>query len=133
YLVFYIFCGIVAALTQVFMEPGQLQPTIGASGAIAGVLGAYAMLFPSAKVMTLIPIGFIPWFINIPAYFYLGFWFVTQAFTGLISLNSTVAKTAAENVAFFAHIGGFLTGFILVKLVQKQDYREWHPDEYMPY
>jgi membrane associated rhomboid family serine protease len=133
YLVFYIFCGLVAALTQVFMEPGQLQPTIGASGAIAGVLGAYAMLFPSAKVMTLIPIGFIPWFINIPAYFYLGFWFVTQAFTGMISLNSTVAKAAAENVAFFAHIGGFLTGFILVKLVEKPDYREWNPDEYQPY
>jgi membrane associated rhomboid family serine protease len=133
YLFFYLLCGVAAALTQVVFSPDQAQPTIGASGAIAGILGAYVMLFPHAKVMTLIPIGFIPWFIRIPAYFYLGFWFVVQAFTGWVSLHGTHSQEAAESVAWFAHIGGFITGFVLVRLFQRSDYPPWHRDEYMPY
>jgi membrane associated rhomboid family serine protease len=133
YLIFYLGCGVVAALTQVFFDPAQTAPTIGASGAIAGILGAYVMLFPGARVTTLIPIGFIPWFINIPAYFYLGFWFVTQAFTGFLSLHSTAAHAASENIAFMAHVGGFVTGFLLVRLFQRRDHPQWHPDEYQPY
>lgn len=133
YLFFYLLCGVAAALTQVFLLPGQTQPTIGASGAIAGILGAYIMLFPGAKIMTLIPIGFIPWFINVPAYFYLGFWFVTQAFSGVLALHPKVTGQAADNIAFWAHIGGFVTGFLLVRLLVRRDYPDWHRDEYMPY
>jgi membrane associated rhomboid family serine protease len=132
YLLFYLFCGVVAAVTQVLLQPEQAAPTIGASGAIAGVLGAYVMLFPGARIMTLIPIGFIPWFINIPAYFYLGFWFWMQVFTGIHSLH-VVTGTATENIAFFAHVGGFVAGFLLVRLCQKSDYRQRHSDAHQDY
>jgi membrane associated rhomboid family serine protease len=133
YLIFYLTCGVLAALAQIFFNPAQTAPTVGASGAIAGVLGAYMMLFPAARVVTLIPIGFIPWFINVPAFFFLGFWIVTQAFTGWAALHSVKAAQAAGNIAFMAHVGGFITGFLLVRLMQRRDYRAWHRDEYYPY
>lgn len=131
YLLFYLFSGVVAGLTQVIFGPHVAQPTIGASGAIAGVLGAYLMLFPNASVLTLIPVGFIPIFLHIPAYFFLCFWFFTQAVAGTFSVHALAH--AGENVAWFAHVGGFVTGFITVKIWARSDYPKWHTDEYRPF
>jgi membrane associated rhomboid family serine protease len=114
YLVFYLACGFVATLSHAFVNPGSQVPSIGASGAIAGVLGAYLVLFPKARVTTLIPIFFFITVRELPAVFILGFWFVLQFFSGVGSLG------AAQNtggVAYFAHIGGFICGMILVALL----------------
>jgi membrane associated rhomboid family serine protease len=106
YLVFYLFCGVVAGLAQVWADPDSPVPTIGASGAIAGVLGAYVVSFPRSKVLTFVPIFFLPWLVQIPAVFFLGLWFATQVLMGL-------AQTGHEftgGVAWWAHVGGFLIG-----------------------
>ncbi len=115
YLIFYLVCGVCAGLTQVFMSQGSLTPTIGASGAIAGVLGGYIVCYPKARVLTLIPIFFIIRLIEVPAAVYLGFWFISQFFTGFAS----IAKDAGEEggIAWWAHVGGFVAGAILVKLL----------------
>jgi len=113
YLVFYLACGFVATLSHAFVNPTSQVPSIGASGAIAGVLGAYLVLFPKARVTTLIPIFFFITVRELPAVLILGFWFVLQFFSGVGSLG------AAQNtggVAYFAHIGGFICGMILVAL-----------------
>jgi membrane associated rhomboid family serine protease len=133
YLLFYLVCGTIAALTHIYLGSMPSAPMIGASGAVAGVLGAYAVLFPGAKVMTVIPIGFIPFFLQIPAYYYLGIWFLMNLLPGLLSLPSTAAERAGENIAVLAHVGGFVAGALLVKLVERRDYQRWHPDEYRPY
>jgi membrane associated rhomboid family serine protease len=83
--------GIVAGLTQILIGPTSRIPAIGASGAIAGVLGAYLMLFPGSRVTTLVPVFFLPWFIEIPAIIFLGFWFILQFFNGLLALEVTTA------------------------------------------
>lgn len=133
YVIFYIICGIAAALTDFLVHPGSGTPTIGASGALAGVLGAYLVLFPAAKIITLIPIIIIPYFVELPAIVFLGFWFLSQFFTGLGSLdNSPVAAEAS--VAWWAHIGGFIAGMILVKLFEKrEEYNRYYQDEYYPW
>jgi membrane associated rhomboid family serine protease len=110
FLLFYLLCGLFAALTQIFSSPGSTAPMIGASGAIGGVLGAYLVLFPYARILTLFFIFFIARLVYIPAMVVLGFWFLLQ-FLGL-------PGAAYSNVAFFAHIGGFVSGMILVKLLQ---------------
>ncbi|HEY9785848.1 MAG TPA: rhomboid family intramembrane serine protease [Candidatus Obscuribacterales bacterium] len=118
YVVFYLLCGVAAGLTQVFMSANSTIPTVGASGAIAGVLGGYVVMFPHARVLTLIPIYIIVRIIEVPAIVYLGVWFLTQFFTGLGTLG---ARDATEGgVAWWAHIGGFVMGVILVKLVPKR-------------
>ena len=115
FLIFYLICGYTATLAHVFIEPLSTMPMVGASGAIAGVLGAYLVLFPRAKVLTLIPIFFFITFIRIPAVLFLGFWFVLQIFNGMVS--------GSAGVAWWAHIGGFIIGMILVKfLAQKNKY-----------
>lgn len=133
YLLFYLLCGIAAALTDFMVHPGSMAPTIGASGALAGVLGAYLLLFPSAKIITLIPIIIIPFFVELPAIVFLGFWFLSQFFTGLGSLdNSNVAADAS--IAWWAHIGGFIAGMILVKVFEKREnYSRYYQDEYYPW
>jgi membrane associated rhomboid family serine protease len=105
--------GIAAALAQVYIAPDSRIPMVGASGAIAAVLGAYLVLYPHARVYTLIPLffGIIP----IPAVLYLGFWFVLQLMSGVAS----VGATEQGGVAFFAHVGGFVTGVVLVKLLDR--------------
>ncbi|MFC2077295.1 rhomboid family intramembrane serine protease [Candidatus Bipolaricaulota bacterium] len=108
FLVFYLLCGAAAAFAQIAVDPGSTIPLIGASGAIAGVLAAYFMLFPYAKVVTLIPIFFFLRLMSIPAVFLLGFWFLLQVISGAGSLGS------GGGVAWFAHIGGFIAGAILV-------------------
>ncbi len=117
FLFFYILCGIGAALTQVYFNPNSGVPMIGASGAIAGVLGAYFLLHPNARVLTLIPIGFFSRIVEIPAFFFLGFWFLMQTFSGTASLYT--AKALGKDVggvAWFAHAGGFASGFIYILL-----------------
>jgi membrane associated rhomboid family serine protease len=106
---FYILCGLTSGLAHMLMHRTSGVPTIGASGAIAGVMGAYFILFPRARILTLIPILFIPYFIEIPAYFFLGMWFVLQF------LNAAGSGGAAGGVAWWAHIGGFVFGMLLLK------------------
>lgn len=118
YLAFYFLCGIAAALSHALANPSSNMPAIGASGAIAGVLAAYLVLFPHAKVMTFIPVGFFIFLREIPAIIVLGFWFLLQLFTGAMSLG--IPSGASQGgVAWFAHIGGFVAGLALVFLFAK--------------
>ena len=110
YAVFYLTCGLVSGLSHVALNAHSTAPTIGASGAVAGVMGAYFLLHPSAKILTLIPIIIIPWFVEIPAYFFLGLWFLIQL------LNASGGSGASGGIAWWAHIGGFLFGMVLIKL-----------------
>ena len=127
YLVFYVLCGVISSLTQIFMLPTATLPTIGASGALAGVLGAYLILFPKARIITFIPIIIIPWFVEVPAVLFLGIWFFTQFFVGLGSLLSTnLMHNETGGIAWWAHVGGFLAGMFLVKLFERRkDYQHF--------
>jgi len=110
FLIFYLLCGLAAAMAQVLSSPGSTVPMIGASGAVAGVLGAYLLLFPGARVLTLLIIIIFIKFVRLPALIVLGFWFFLQLMG--------VMGGAITNVAFFAHIGGFVVGLILIKIFQ---------------
>ena len=118
YLVFYLICGVVANITHLYTEPVSGIPTIGASGAIAGVMGAYFVLYPRAKVVTLVPIFFFFYLIEIPAFFFLGFWFLLQFLSGSISLAASGHDIGG--IAWWAHIGGFLSGIVLVFIFRKK-------------
>ena len=113
YLLFYLLCGFLSGISHLFINWHSQVPTIGASGAIAGVMGAYLLIFPRAKVLTLIPVFFIPYFVNIPAFLFLGFWFLIQF------ISAAGSSGQAGGVAWWAHIGGFLFGMIFVKLFLK--------------
>jgi len=125
FLVFYLLTGAVASVAQVLANPNSPLPTIGASGAIAGVLGAYIVLFPNARVQTLIFLGYFARMARLPALLVLGFWFVLQLFNGLLAFG--VAQMGG--VAWFAHVGGFVAGLLLVRLFtlgRRQDrWEEW--------
>jgi membrane associated rhomboid family serine protease len=118
YLIFYLACGALAALSQWFFSTQSAIPSLGASGAIAGVLGAYILRFPHARVRTLVFLGPFITFPAIPAIFFLGIWFIQQALYGVASL-SVESNIGMENggVAYFAHIGGFVFGAILGPLL----------------
>jgi membrane associated rhomboid family serine protease len=120
YLLFYIACGVAAGLTHVLLNAGSRLPTVGASGAIAGVMGAYLVKFPRNKITTLIFFGFI-FFVDIPAVFMLGYWFLIQVFSGVGSVGYT--NVSQGGTAWFAHIGGFLTGMILIRLMSSENRR----------
>jgi len=111
FLVFYILCGLGASLLYIVTSPNSHIPMVGASGAIAGVLGAYMIRFPRARILTLIWFGFFIRLVAIPALFVLGFWFILQLLFALPSIGST-----SGGVAFFAHVGGFLAGIVLFKV-----------------
>ncbi len=132
YLVFYLICGVAAGVTQAFVSAGSGVPLVGASGAIAGVLAAYLLLYPNARVITLVPIFFLFQFIEIPAVIYLAFWAISQLFSGVLSLGGS---TATGGVAYWAHIGGFVAGLVLVRLFARrpQAYYRWYSDEYRPW
>jgi membrane associated rhomboid family serine protease len=120
---FYLVCGTTAALGQMVVDPTSTLPTIGASGAIAGVMGAYFVLYPQSRVLTLVPIIFFFQVIELPAVFLLGFWFVMQLFSaGAIAV--TAASHAGGGVAFAAHVAGFLVGVAGVFLLKKPQPRE---------
>jgi membrane associated rhomboid family serine protease len=114
YLVFYLLGGIAAALVHVAVNPASPVPTVGASGAIAAVLGAYAVKFPRARVVTLIPLIIVFQVVALPALLVLGLWFVFQFFSGAMALSASMKSS----VAFSAHVGGFLFGAITVKLFE---------------
>lgn len=114
FLIFYLSCGVLASLVQWYFDPGSSIPSLGASGAIAGVLGAYILRFPKAQVLTLIPLGFFWPTLELPAWVFLGFWFVQQAFYGVISLGvrSNIGMESG-GIAYWAHAGGFVVGAVL--------------------
>jgi membrane associated rhomboid family serine protease len=114
FLVFYLLCGIAAALAQVWIDPRSIVPMVGASGAISGVMGAYLVLFPRVKVYTIVPLGFFITTVALPAWAMLIYWMVIQVFGGLSSIGAE-----GGGVAFFAHVGGFLAGLFLVKIFAK--------------
>lgn len=132
YLIFYLLCGVAAALTHVFFNPVSPIPTVGASGALSGVLAAYLLFYPSARVITLIPIFFLPWLIEIPAVVYLGLWFISQLANGVFSILIDVQ--AMGGVAWWAHIGGFVAGLVLAPLFRQRRYvRRYYRDQYYPW
>lgn len=110
YLVFYLLAGLTSGLCHMLLNLHSTVPTIGASGAIAGVMGAYFILYPHSRILTLIPIIIIPWFVEIPAIFFLGLWFVMQV------MNATATSGMGAGIAWWAHIGGFVFGIIWLKL-----------------
>jgi len=116
YLLFYLLCGFAATFAHAAASPGSVVPAVGASGAISGVLGAYVFLHPRARVRTLVFLGFLVTFVDIPVLIYLPIWFLIQLVSGVASLG---AQNAAEagGVAWFAHIGGFLAGPLLLLLL----------------
>lgn len=123
FLVFYLMTGSIASAAQVLASPNSRLPSIGASGAIAGVLGAYIVLFPRARVQTLVFLGYFARMAQLPALLVLGFWFVLQLLSGLMAFG--VAQMGG--VAWFAHIGGFVAGLLLVRLFavgRRQSYSE---------
>ena len=124
--IFYLTCGTLAALTQVLANPDSTVPSVGASGAIAGVLGAYLLFFPTARLIVLFPIFFFPLFFEVPAIFYLVLWFFSQLFSGTLAL---AGPQHVGGIAFWAHIGGFVSGMLLCGLFVHRR-RQSQPDEY---
>ena len=110
YVLFYLLCGLISGFTHLALNANSTAPTIGASGAVAGVMGAYFLLHPTARILTLIPIIIIPWFVEIPAFFFLGLWFLLQL------LNASADSGSGGGIAWWAHIGGFVCGVVLLKI-----------------
>ena len=110
FLTFYLLCGVAAALAQTIMSPDSVVPMVGASGAIAGVMGAYFVMYPHSRIVTLVPIFLFIQLIEIPAIFFLGIWFVMQFLSGVGSIASAADRQPAGGVAFWAHIAGFAAG-----------------------
>ncbi len=116
FLLIYFGGGFAGALLHIFLNTGSRVPTIGASGAIAGVLGAYFISFPSARITTLIPLLFFFWTVQLPAILLLGYWFVIQFVLGFQMLN--IQTATGGGVAWWAHVGGFLTGLLLAAVMR---------------
>lgn len=117
FLVFYLLCGLGANALEILTSIGSNAPGLGASGAISGVLAAYLVLYPSSHVRTLIPLGFFFWTARLPAWAFIGFWFVLQILFGLMSISTV----SSGGVAYAAHVGGFVTGLLLVRLFAHAD------------
>ena len=125
FLVFYLVCGIAAGFIHVLANYNSPVPTIGASGAIAGVMGAYLIKFPRASIVTLIFIFIFFTTVDIPAAFLLAYWFLIQFFSGVGSVGDS--QISHGDVAWFAHVGGFLAGMVLVKIIPaKQRFPRWY-------
>jgi len=120
FVVFYLLCGLAAAATQMLVSPKSAVPMVGASGAISGVMGAYVLLYPRVRVHTLVFLGFFVTTIALPAYVMLGYWFLLQLLGGTASALSQVEG----GVAFWAHVGGFVAGMILIKLFADPEFLE---------
>ncbi len=128
YLLFYLVCGLGASWAHAAMNAGSTIPALGASGAIAGVLGAFMRLFPLARVIVMVPLLFIPYFFTLPGALFAGFWFALQLVQGLGSL---LAGPTAGGVAWWAHVGGFVFGWLIVPLLYNRNRHARHrfPDE----
>lgn len=132
YLLFYLLCGTGAALLHVVFNAGSRMPTVGASGAISGVLAAYLVFFPRSRVITLVPLFVLPWLVEIPAVIYLGMWFLSQLLNGVATVLA--GAQALGGVAWWAHVGGFVTGLLLAPLFGWRPYRRrTYADEYFPW
>jgi len=135
YLIFYICSGTAAALLHVVLHSHSNVPTIGASGAIAGVMGAYFLFFPLARMIVLVPVLFYPLFFEVPAVLYFLLWLFSQVFNGTFSLLQRNEVTAG--IAFWAHIGGFITGMIVAKIffrnLRRRHRHYWEQAEYLPW
>jgi membrane associated rhomboid family serine protease len=114
YLLFYLLAGVAATLLHTLLNSGSTVPSVGASGAIAGVMGAYFILFPSARVLTLVPFLFV-FFIWLPAWIVLGYWILTQFLSGAAT-SIAYSRQTSGGIAFWAHVGGFAAGIALIKL-----------------
>lgn len=121
FIIFYLLCGVAAALVQAVPNPDSVIPMIGASGAISGVLGAYLLLHPRAHVLVLVPLGFFTQLVHLPAMLVLGLWFLLQL------VSQAFADPQAGGVAFGAHIGGFVAGMILIPFFKRRDVRFFTP------
>lgn len=119
YLIFYLVCGLGANALEILTAAASHAPGLGASGAIAGILGAYFVLYPGSRVATLIPLFFILIPTRLPAWILIGFWFVLQFFNGVVSLGGRTSD--AGGVAYWAHVGGFATGVVLIFLFRRKD------------
>ena len=119
YLLFYLICGLGAAFTQIITNVRSEIPMVGASGAISGVLGAYILLFPKSRIVTLVPIFFFLHIVEIPAAVFLLIWFIIQFFSGVATL---AASKSTGGVAFWAHVGGFVVGLVLTRFFIKKGY-----------
>ncbi len=120
FILFYLLCGIGSAMVHIYLNSQSGIPCVGASGAIAGVLGAYMVTFPRARVLVIIPLFIIWEIIELPAVFVLGFWFLIQFFSGAAAISKV---QGGGGVAWWAHIGGFILGIILIKIFPKSRYR----------
>jgi membrane associated rhomboid family serine protease len=116
YIVFYLLSGVAAALLQTYFLPTSQEPMIGASGAIAGVLGAYLVLFPNSRIASLVPIFFIFTLVEVPAFIFLLFWFVSQLYSGWFAIQGG----GASGIAWWAHIGGFVFGVVMVSFFRRR-------------
>lgn len=122
YFIFYLLSGVAAVLLQTYVLPSSAVPMIGASGAIAGVLGAYLILFPRSRIASLVPLLFIFTIIEIPAVIFLIFWFVSQLYSGLFAIQGG----GESGIAWWAHIGGFIFGLVMVFFFRRRTtYRNW--------
>jgi membrane associated rhomboid family serine protease len=128
YLAFYLACGLAASVAHVMFNPTSIIPALGASGAIAGILGCYMRLFPLARVVVIVPILFIPLFFEVYAFVFIGLWFLLQMLQSILEL---LQPSSSGGVAWGAHVGGFIAGFILGPLLvrSEQRYRVYYPDE----
>lgn len=126
YLLFYIACGAAAGLAQVMFSPGSRIPTIGASGAIAGVMGAYMAKFPHSRVLTLVPLVIFFTTLEIPAVLILAYWFLIQLFSGVGQIG--FSQVSGGGVAWFAHIGGFVAGYLLIRVLPTRQRFSHRPD-----
>lgn len=124
---FYVACGALAGSTHLLTNADSILPSVGASGAIAGVLGAYLLLFPTARLVMMVPILFFPFFFEMPAVLYLVFWFFSQLFSGTLALTG---PDQVGGIAWWAHIGGFVGGLLLCKLFVRPRPRPLQPDEH---
>jgi membrane associated rhomboid family serine protease len=128
YIGFYFCCGIAASIAHLAFNPTSTEPALGASGAIAGVLGCYLGLFPFARVIVLVPILFLPLFFELPAMLFIGFWFLIQVLAGITEL---LIASPGGGVAWWAHVGGFIAGLILTPFIRQpvRNYRAYYADE----
>src|SRR5215471_9006577 len=130
YLIFYLLCGFAASFAQIALDPDSKVPSLGASGAIAGVLGSYLIMFPRNKVRVLLPI-FILWtIVSLPAVLVIGFWIILQLFSQFAAISEHSAQTAGGGVAYMAHIGGFFAGVVLTFFFRRRVQKSYTPDWY---
>ncbi|RLB93929.1 MAG: rhomboid family intramembrane serine protease [Deltaproteobacteria bacterium] len=128
FLSFYLLCGIVASFAHALLNGNSVVPALGASGAIAGVIGCYVRLFPLARLVIMIPIFIFPFFVEIYAIFFALFWFMTQIIPGIFSL---MLPSTTGGIAWWAHIGGFIAGWVITPFIKRRErtYRRFYADE----